>query len=393
MRIDTRSAGSDGPIPYGRHSLDDDDIRAVVEVLRSDFLTQGPVVSRFERAVADRVGAAFAVASNSATSSLHLACRALGVSRGDLVWTSPITFVASANCARYCGADVDFVDIDRRSYNLSVDSLARKLAWSRSAGRLPKAVIAVHLAGHPADMAGIRALADEYGFRIIEDASHAVGSRYRDSKVGSCEYSDITVFSFHPVKIVTTGEGGVAPTHDPDLARRMALLNSHGITRDPDEMTHAPDGPWYYQQIDLGHNYRMTDIQAALGLSQLSKLDRFIERRNALAERYDRMLADLPVDGPWRDPRDYSAFHLYIIRLKPSHVARHREVFERLRARGILVNLHYIPVYRQPDFPGFDHKDFPEAEAYYASAITLPLFPDMTEAQQDRVVAALRDAL
>jgi UDP-4-amino-4,6-dideoxy-N-acetyl-beta-L-altrosamine transaminase len=386
---------SERVIPYGRQSISDEDIAAVVEVLKSDYLTQGPAVSRFEGAVKARVGAAHAVASNSATSSLHLACRALGVGSGDLVWTTPITFVASANCARYCGADVDFVDIDPRSWNLSPERLAEKLRQAKLTGRLPKVVIPVHLGGHPADMEAIHALSREFGFRIIEDASHAIGGRYRNSPIGSCAYSDITVFSFHPVKIVTTGEGGMALTNDGDLARRMALLNSHGITRDPAMLMQASHGPWHYEQLELGYNYRMTDIQAALGASQLTRLEEFVARRHRLAERYDALLADLPLELPWRDPRDYSGFHLYVVRLTPSHQARHREVFERLRARGILVNLHYIPVYRQPDyaFGQFDPADFPAAEEYYGSAMTLPLFPAMTDDDQDRVVAELGAAL
>lgn len=386
---------SDKPIPYGRQTICDEDIAAVVDVLKSDFLTQGPTIATFERSVADKVGAAYAVASNSATSSLHLACLALGVNHGDLVWTTPVTFVATANCARYCGADIDFVDIDPRSYNISVEALSLKLQAASATGRLPKVVIAVHLAGHPADMGGIKALANQYGFRVIEDASHAIGGRYRDTSIGSCAYSDITVFSFHPVKVVTTGEGGMALTNDPDLARRMASLNSHGITRDTGEMTQVSDGPWFYQQINLGYNYRMTDIQAALGISQMRRLDDFVARRHALAERYDQLLAELNIDCPWRDPRDYSGFHLYIVRVRTAYQARHRQIFERLRARGIMVNLHYIPIYRQPDFAfgNYDRADFPESEDYYASAITLPLFPAMTEQEQDRVVAELREAL
>lgn len=386
---------SDGAIPYGRQTISESDIEAVVAVLRSDFLTQGPVVSCFEKAVADCVGARYAVASNSATSSLHLACLALGVQPGDAVWTSPITFVASANCARYCGADVDFVDIDALSYNISVDRLADKLASAKANGQLPKVVIPVHMAGHPSDMSAIRALSRQYGFGIIEDASHAIGGRYRDTSIGSCVHSDITVFSFHPVKVITTGEGGMALTNDPKLARRLARLNSHGITREPTEMTHPADGPWFYQQLELGYNYRMTDIQAALGLSQLARLEEFVARRHFLANRYDQLLEKVPVVTPWRDPRDYSAFHLYIVQLHDTNEERHRQIFERLRSRGILVNLHYIPVYRQPDFShfGFDRKDFPEAEKYYSSAITLPLFPAMTDREQDRVVAELHETI
>lgn len=383
-------------IPYGRQDIDEADIQAVVDVLRSDYLTQGPVVERFAAALAQRVGARFAQASNSATSSLHLACRALEVGPGDLVWTSPVTFVASANCARYCGADVDFVDIDPRSANMSVPALAAKLETAAAAGRLPKVVIPVHLAGQSADMAAIADLARRYGFRVIEDASHAVGGRYRGEPVGNCRHSDITVFSFHPVKIITTAEGGLALTNDPDLARRLALLNSHGITRDPALMTRESDGPWYYEQLELGYNYRMTELQAALGLSQLDRLDAFVARRQELAAAYDAALADLPLATPWRDPEDLSALHLYVVRLDLSRIARsHREVFEAMRAAGILVNLHYIPVYRQPDFArlGFDPADFPEAERYYAEAMSLPLYPGLSAADQDRVVATLREIL
>lgn len=398
MKTTPTSARSDGqkPIPYGRQDITDADIEAVVAVLRSDFLTQGPAVPAFEQAIARQVGASHAVASNSATSSLHLACRALGVTAGDTVWTSPVTFVASANCARYCGADVDFVDIDRRSYNMSVEALAEKLAHADRRGKLPKVVIPVHLAGHPADMEAIHRLSQKYGFSIIEDASHAIGGKYRDTLIGSCTYSDITVFSFHPVKIITTGEGGMALTNSAELARRMARLNSHGITRDPAEMVGSSDGPWYYQQIELGYNYRMTEMQAGLGTSQLARLDAYVARRHALAARYDKMLADLPLVTPMRDPRDYSGFHLYVIRLKLDEIAKsHGDVFAELRAAGILVNLHYIPVYRQPDFAHYaiDAREFPEAEQYYKEAISLPLYSSLTEEDQDRVVASLREVL
>lgn len=383
-------------IPYGRQDVTDSDIEAVTAALRSAYLTQGPLVPRFEEAISQRVGAKYGIASNSATSSLHLACLALGVSPGDIVWTSPITFVASANCARYCGADVDFVDIDPRSYNMSATALADKLAEARRKGKLPKVVIPVHLAGHPADMEAIHALGQQYGFSIIEDASHAIGGRYRDRPVGDCRYSDIAVFSFHPVKIITTGEGGMAVTNDPALARHMARLNSHGITRDPDEMTLPSEGSWYYQQLELGYNYRLTELQAALGLSQLHRLDEYVARRHAIAARYDDLLSDLPVVVPWRDPRDYSGFHLYIIRLRLDEIARsHREVFERLREAGIMVNLHYIPVYRQPDFAryGVSRSDFPEAERYYAEAMSIPLYPTLTDSQQQEVVSAIRRAI
>lgn len=378
-------------IPYGRQDISESDIEAVRAVLTSDFLTQGPAVTRFEAALARQVGARFALASNSATSSLHVACVALGVGPGDLVWTSPITFVASANCARYCGADVDFVDIDPRSYTLCPQKLAAKLDQAEKSGRLPKVVIPVHLAGQPADMLAIRELSRRYGFAVIEDASHAVGGRCSGQPIGACEHSDVTVFSFHPVKIITTGEGGAAVTNDPKLARAMALSNSHGITRDPAEMSKVPDGPWYYEQIKLGWNYRMTDIQAALGLSQLARLNTYVARRHELAAIYDEALKDLPLVTPWREPRDYSGFHLYIVRVKPNAKMTRGALFEALRASGVGVNLHYIPVYRHPDFAayGADPAAFPEAESYYEQAITLPLFPTMTRVQQDDVIGAL----
>ncbi|ADE13586.1 DegT/DnrJ/EryC1/StrS aminotransferase [Nitrosococcus halophilus Nc 4] len=383
-------------IPYGHQSIAQTDIDAVVEVLRSDFLTQGPVVPCFERAVAEYCGAAHAVAAHSATSALHLSCLALGVGPGDRVWTSPITFVASANCARYCGAEVDFVDIDPRSYNLCPRALERKLVAADRAGRLPKVVILVHLAGHPCDLAAIHALGQRYGFRTIEDASHAIGGRYRGEPIGNGRYSDITVFSFHPVKIITTAEGGMALTNNAELASRMARLRSHGITRDPEEMTHPPDGPWYYQQHELGFNYRMTELQAALGLSQLQRLDGFVVRRHGLAARYDDALRELPMIIPWRHPDGYSGFHLYVIRLKLDQIRKtHREVVEALGAAGIGVNLHYIPVYRQPYYArmGFHPADFPESERYYAEAISLPLYPGLTEAQQAQVIEALFEVI
>ena len=379
-------------IPYGRQDITPADIDAVVEVLRSDFLTQGPMVPRFEQAVAHYCGTKHAVVVNSGTSALHIACMALNVGPGDLVWTSPITFVASANCARYCGADVDFVDIDRRTYNMSVARLTEKLAQAETAGRLPKVVIPVHLCGQPCEMEAIHALSKKYGFRIIEDAAHAIGGRYKGERIGNCRYSDITVFSFHPVKIITTGEGGMALTNDPELANRMARLRSHGITRNAAEMTHVPDGPWYYQQIDLGFNYRMTDLQAALGLSQLQRLDEYVAKRHSLAARYDKLLAELPVTTPWQHADSYSGLHLYVIRLHTGTIkASHREVFERLRVAGIGVNLLYIPVYRQPYYArmGFNPSDFPQAENYYAEAIILPMYPGLTEDQQSEVVRLL----
>jgi len=392
-------------IPYGRQDIDDSDIAAVVEVLRSDFLTQGPAVPEFESAVATHAGVAHAVAVNSATSALHLACLALGIGPGDLVWTSPITFVASANCALYCGASVDFVDIDPGTYNLDANLLAMKLEEAEKAGRLPKALIPVHLCGQSCDMEAIHALSRRYGFRIIEDASHAIGGKYRGMPVGSCRFSDITVFSFHPVKIITTGEGGMALTNDPVLAAKMARLRSHGITRDPSEFTgfsefqssgfslHVSEaGPWYYEQLELGFNYRMTDIQAALGLSQMRRLEEFVARRALIAERYDEMLAGLPLTTPHQSSDASSAWHLYVIRLrldrcKMSHV----ESFRALRAAGIGVNLHYIPVYLQPYYRnlGFEPGHCPEAESYYSEAISLPMFAGLTEDQQAEVVEAL----
>jgi UDP-4-amino-4,6-dideoxy-N-acetyl-beta-L-altrosamine transaminase len=379
-------------IPYGRQDISEADIQAVVDVLRSDFLTQGPTVPIFEKAVAAYCGAQYATATNSATSALHIACLSLGVGVGDIVWTSPITFVASANCARYCGADIDFVDIDPRTYNMSVECLAEKLEQAAASGGLPKVVIPVHLGGQPCEMETIHALSKKYGFRIIEDASHAIGGRYKNEPIGNCRFSDITIFSFHPVKIITTGEGGIALTNQLELASHMERLRSHGITREPAEMTHAPDGPWYYQQIELGFNYRMTDMEAALGLSQMQRLDTLVAKRHALADRYDQLLKNFPVTTPWQHADSYSGRHLYIIRLnKDAMKVGHRMIFERLRVSGIGVNLHYIPVYRHPYYEsyGFDKNHFPEAERYYTEAISLPLYPSLTEEQQKEVVQSL----
>jgi UDP-4-amino-4,6-dideoxy-N-acetyl-beta-L-altrosamine transaminase len=383
-------------IPYGRHLIDQDDIEAVIAVLRSDFITQGPVVPGFEQAIASYCGIGHAVAANSATSALHLACRALGLGPGHRAWTSPISFVASANCARYCEATVDFVDIDPQTYNISPIGLEQKLFEADKKGLLPDVVIPVHLAGQPCDLSAIYALRQRYGFRIIEDASHAIGARYRGEPIGNCRYSDITVFSFHPVKIITTAEGGMALTNRSELARRMSLLRSHGITRDAGEMTHAPDGPWYYQQLDLGFNYRLTDLQAALGLSQLSRLDEFVALRRKQAARYDAALRDLPLTCPWQHPDSFSSFHLYLVRLKLDAIRiGHRDVFTALRAAAIGVNLHYIPIYRQPYYArlGFDPAAFPEAERYYAEAISLPLFPGLTEDQQEQIIETLGKVL
>lgn len=382
------------PIPYGRQDITQADIDAVIEVLRSDFLTQGPQVPRFEEKLAACCGASHAVAVNSATSALHIACLALGLGEGDWLWTTPNTFVASANCALYCGAKVDFVDIDPLTWNLCPQALERKLTVAEREGKLPKIVLPVHLCGTPCDLQAIHALSQRYGFKIIEDASHAVGARYRDEPVGNCRHSDITVFSFHPVKIVTTAEGGAALTNQTALAEKMALLRSHGITRDPAQMTNATDGPWYYEQIDLGFNYRMTELQAALGLSQMGRLDAYVERRQSIAARYDTLLAALPLRMQRRS--GHSALHLYVVRLKLDQLSRsHREVFTDLRERGIGVNLHYIPVHTQPFYRamGFAAGDFPEAERYYREAISLPMYPRMTEEEQNQVVEALTGAL
>lgn len=383
-------------IPYGRQDITQADIDAVLGVLHSDFLTQGPMVPRFEQTVAQHVGASHALAVNSATSALHIACLALGLGPGDLLWTTPVTFVASANCGLYCGAEVDFVDIDPHTYNLCPQALERKLEQAEREGRLPKVVVPVHLCGQPCDMQAIHALAQRYGFKVIEDASHAIGGKYQGEFIGNGRYSDITVFSFHPVKIITTAEGGMALTNDAELASKMALLRSHGITRDPAQMTHEADGPWYYQQIDLGFNYRMTELQAALGVTQMERLDQYVARRHQLARRYDDLLASLPVTTPWQHPDSYSGLHLYVIRLQLDKIGKaHRQVFEALRELGIGVNLHYIPVHTQPYYQrmGFQAGDFFEAERYYAEAISLPMFQTMTEAQQDEVVAAVRKAV
>lgn len=379
-------------IPYGRQSISQADVDAVIETLRSDFLTQGPAVPRFEAAATAAWGAQHGVAVNSATAALHLACLALDVGPGDLVWTSPVTFVASVNCALYCGAKVDFVDIDPRTYCMSVDRLAEKLGQADKAGRLPKVVIPVHLAGQSCEMEAIAALATRYGFRVIEDASHAVGADYQGRPVGDCRFSDIAVFSFHPVKIITTGEGGLALTDDPALAERMALYRSHGVTRDAAAFEHQPDGGWYYEQQALGFNYRMTDIAAALGASQLTRLEDFIARRRALATRYDELLGNAPLVRPWQHPDSLSSWHLYIVRVAAE---AHKAAFDGLRERGIGVNLHYMPVYLQPFHRrlGFEPGLCAEAEAYYAEAITLPLYPALSDEEQDGIVGAVKAVL
>lgn len=382
-------------IPYGRQQIDQADIDAVVEVLQSDWLTQGPTIAQFEATLAERCGAQYGVAVCNATAALHIACLAAGLGPGDHLWTSPNTFLASANCGRYCGADVDFVDIDPDTWNLCASKLEAKLKLARQKGCLPKVVVPVAFSGQSCDMTRIKALSLEYGFTIIEDASHAVGADYRGKPVGCGDYADMTVFSFHPVKIITTGEGGLILTNRPELADRLQRLRSHGMTRDPAQMTEASHGPWYYQQTELGYNYRITDLQAALGLSQLRKLDTFLARRRALVARYDQLLAGLPLQLPKRQPGAESAWHLYVVRLKPESGVAHKSFFEALRAAGIGVNLHYIPVHTQPYYRalGFQTGDFPEAERYYAQAVSLPMYASLTEAQQDVVVSAIRSAL
>ena len=382
-------------IPYGRQTISDADVEAVVRVMRSDFLTQGPQVPAFEAAVAKHVGAQHALAVNSATSALHLACLALDVGPGDLLWTSPNSFVASSNCALYCGADVDFVDIDPRSYNMCTKALSAKLQHAANAGRLPKVLVPVHFAGQSCDMVTIGSLAKQYGIRVIEDASHAIGGRWLDNSVGDCSYSDITVFSFHPVKIITTAEGGMLTTNSPSLATRAADLRSHGITRDVARLTRQDQGAWYYEQRSLGFNYRMTELQAALGLSQMSELDRFVTARHSLVARYTTGLADLPIVLPWQHPDAYSAFHLYVIQVKDEARLNRRDLFDGLRAAGIYANVHYIPIHTHPYYAGLGFKagDFPEAEAYYDRALSLPLYADLSEQDQNFVIETLRELL
>lgn len=383
-------------IRYGQQDITQEDIDAVVGVLKSVNLTQGPNIPQFEQSVLALSGAKHAFAVNSATSALHIACLALDLGPGDWLWTTPNTFVASANCALYCGAQVDFVDIDPRTYNLCPVKLEEKLVAAEKAGKLPKIVVPVHLTGQPCDMAAIYALGQKYGFKIIEDASHAIGGKYKGEPIGNGRYSDVTVFSFHPVKIITTAEGGMALTNDDKVAKRLELLRSHGITRDPALMTQGMDGPWYYQQVELGYNYRMTDMQAALGISQMGRIDQYIARRHEIAERYDRMLGDLPLTLPWQHPDSYSAYHLYVIRLALSDIPRsHLQVFEELRSKNIMVNLHYIPVHAQPYYQrmGFKKGDFPEAERYYGEAISIPMHPTLTNEEQNYVVSTLKAAM
>ena len=383
-------------IYYGRQDINEADIQAVEAVLRSDFLTQGPAIERFEQRVAQYCGVKYAVAVCNATSALHIACLAAGLGKGDLLWTSPITFVASANCARYCGADVDFVDIDENTYNMSVPALEQKLQEAKRLGRLPKIVVPVHMAGQSCDMRAIKKLSEEYGFTLLEDASHCVGADYADTKVGSCAYSDMAVLSFHPVKIITTGEGGMVLTNDTALYEQLCLYRSHGITRDPKHMTKESDGDWYYQQVTLGFNYRMTDIQAALGASQMDRLDAFVARRRALAARYDELLRDLPLRTPFVLKEAHPSWHLYIVRIDFDRVRKTKQqIFADMREKGIALNLHYIPVHTQPYYEalGFHAEDCPAAMAYYHEALTLPLYPCMTDAEQEMVARALREVL
>lgn len=383
-------------IYYGKQDINEADIQAVEAVLRSDFLTQGPAIERFEQRVAQYCGVKYAVAVCNATSALHIACLAAGLGKGDLLWTSPITFVASANCARYCGADVDFVDIDENTYNMSVPALEQKLQEAKRRGRLPKIVVPVHMAGQSCDMRAIKKLSEEYGFTLLEDASHCIGADYADTKVGSCAYSDMAVLSFHPVKIITTGEGGMVLTNDAALYEQLYFYRSHGITRDPKHMTKKSDGDWYYQQVALGFNYRMTDIQAALGASQMDRLDAFVARRRALAARYDELLRDLPLRAPFVLEEAQPSWHLYIVRIDFDRVRKTKQqIFAEMREKGVALNLHYIPVHTQPYYEalGFHAEDCPAAVEYYREALTLPLYPCMTDAEQEMVAQALREVL
>jgi len=383
-------------IPYGKQDINQADIDSVVNVLKSDFLTQGPQVPLFEKTVSDYCGSEYAVVANSATSALHIACMALNLGKGDYLWTSPNTFVASANCGLYCGAQVDFVDIDPLTYNLSSLELEKKLIQAKQDNKLPKIVIPVHFAGQSCDMRKIHSLSKEYGFKIIEDASHAIGGKYLDQPIGGCQYSDITVFSFHPVKIITTAEGGLATTNDKELLTRMQLFRSHGVTRDPELMNKETEGGWYYQQVELGFNYRMTELQAALGVSQMERLDEFVALRHQRQVRYDKLLKGLPIVVPYQSLDSYSALHLYPIQLELENISKsHTQVFDELRQKGLGVNLHYIPVHIQPYYEkmGFSRGDFPEAEKYYSRAISIPIFQGLTIEIQDEVVNALKKVL
>jgi len=383
-------------IPYGKQDINQADIDSVVEVLKSDFLTQGPQAPLFEKIVADYCGAKYGVALNSATSALHVACLALGLGEGDLLWTSPNTFVASANCGLFCGASVDFVDIDLHSYNMCADALQEKLIQAEKKNQLPKIVIPVHFAGQSCDMKRIHELSKEYGFKIIEDASHAIGAKYLNEPVGGCTYSDITVFSFHPVKIITTAEGGMSTTNQFELSEKMQLYRSHGITRKSEQMTKEPDGGWYYQQVDLGFNYRMTELQAALGVSQIQRLEEYVVHRHSLCDRYDELLTELPLIKPYQHNDSYSALHLYPVLLALEKIDKSRaQVFQELRDNGLGVNVHYIPVHTQPFYKkmGFKNGDYPKAEYYYERVISIPLYQSLSFEQQDEVVTILKRVL
>jgi len=383
-------------IPYGKQDISQVDIDSVVSVLQSDYLTQGPQVPLFEETIANYCGSEFAVAVNSATSALHIACLALGLGKGDTLWTSPNTFVASANCALYCDATVDFVDINPHTYNLCVIELEKKLKLAKESNTLPKIIIPVHFAGQSCDMKRIHELSLEYGFKIIEDAAHAIGGKYLGAPIGGCQYSDVTIFSFHPVKIVTTGEGGIATTNQKALAEKMQLLRSHGVTREPSLMTKELEGEWYYQQVDLGFNYRMTEMQAALGISQMQRVDDFVSKRTEFAKRYDELLDHLPLVLPFQDKDTESSFHLYPILVQTDLIIQTRtQVFKELRNHGVGVNVHYIPVHTQPYYQkmGFTVGDFPVAENYYQHVISIPVFHAMTVQDQDRVMSALEQVL
>ena len=383
-------------IPYGKQDINQSDIEAVIAVLKSDFLTQGPQVPLFEYNVSNYCNAQYGVAVNSATSALHVACLALGLGKDDWLWTSPNSFVASANCGLYCGAKVDFIDIDPKTYNLSVEELKKKLIQAKKDNKLPKIVITVHFAGQSCDMQSIHKLSKEFGFKILEDASHAIGGKYFDKPIGGCQYSDITVFSFHPVKIITTAEGGLATTNQKELADKMKLFRTHGITREPKLMTKKTEGGWYYQQVELGFNYRMNDLQAALGIAQMKRLDKFITIRHSLKQRYDELLKDLPLITPAQSLDSYSSLHLYPVQLKLEHLSKaHNQIFDELRKSGVGVNLHYIPIHLQPYFKnmGFKKGDFPKAEDYYSRAISIPIYQGLTTELQDKVVAVLKKIL
>ncbi len=380
-------------IPYGHQNIIQEDINSIIDILHSDWITQGPVIEKFEKAMANHCNAKYAVAVSSGTAALHLSCLSLDLKSGDYAWTSPNTFVASANCALYCGSNIDFVDIDKRTLNISIEKLEEKLIKAKKENKLPKILIPVHFAGNICDMNEIKSLSDKYGFKIIEDAAHALGSAYKNTKTGSCEFSDITTFSFHPVKIITTGEGGMILTNKKEIYEKLLMLRTHGITRNEQFMKSDSEGPWYYEQVDLGFNYRITDIQSALGLSQLKRLDDFIKRRNYLAERYNNLLKDLPITLPVINKDCYSAWHIYVIRLNLNAIKKTRkQVFNELKSANVGVNVHYIPVHTQPFYKslGFKKGDFPNSEKYYEEAITLPLFYDLTEEEQDYIVSALK---